>query len=251
MKRHLVAMFALVACALGALAQGFPTVSTAENAVWYLIQFVNGGNAITAETSGAEVTTSVAVGSDAQLWKVTGNGTDGYQLTNKKGYVLYVGSAARNQKVHAAAAASGVSKFVLTANGSNYEIQPKGNTNISMNLWGGPSENRGVGLWEQGDQNNPVTFVDASTLEGVSKYSLIPYPQELVEVSESSLFVASLSSIAYGSDGMKEHVEAFAEQLKTSSGITLDVKKAGAAAAAGEIWFGTDASPPKMDIPLW
>ena len=245
MKRHLVAMFALVACALGALAQGFPTVSTAENAVWYLIQFVNGGNAITAETSGAEVTTSVAVGSDAQLWKVTGNGTDGYQLTNKKGYVLYVGSAARNQKVHAAAAASGVSKFVLTANGSNYEIQPKGNTSISMNLWGGPSENRGVGLWDKGDQNNPVTFVDASTLEGVSKYSLIPYPQELVEVSESSLFVASLSSITYGSDGMKGHAEAFAEQLKTSSGITLDVKKAGAAAAAGEIWFGTDASLPQ------
>ena len=95
MKRHLVAMFALVACALGALAQGFPTVSTAENTAWYLIQFVNGGSAITAETSGAEVTTSVAVGSDAQLWKVTGTEAEGYQLTNKKGYVLYVGSAAK------------------------------------------------------------------------------------------------------------------------------------------------------------
>ena len=114
MKKLILSMFALVACALGALAQGFPTVSTAEKTAWYLIQFVNGGNAITAETAGAEVTTSAAVGSDAQLWKVTGNATDGYQLTNKKGYTLYVGSASKNQKVHAAASVSGVSTNLLT-----------------------------------------------------------------------------------------------------------------------------------------
>ena len=244
MKRHLLSVFAFVACALGALAQGFPTVSTAEKTAWYLIQFVNGGNAITAETSGAEVTTSAAVGSDAQLWKVTGNSTDGYQLTNKKGYTLYVGSAAKNQKVHAAASASGVNKFVLTANGSNYEIQPKGNSSISMNLWGGPSQNSGVGLWDKGDQNNPVTFVDASAYETLGKISLIPYPQELTE-GDGSLFVAALSAITYNSEEMKGHIEDFAKQLKTSSGITLNVKKAGATASAGEIWFGTDETLPR------
>ena len=238
-------MFAFVACALGALAQGFPTVSTAENTVWYLIQFVNGGNAITAETSGANVTTSAAVGKPSQLWKVTGNSTDGYQLTNKKGYTLHVASAAKNQMVQASATASGVNKFVLTANGGNYEIQPKGNTGISMNLWGGPNENRGVGLWDKGDQNNPVKFVDASALETESKFSLIPYPQELTVTKEGSLFMASLSAVTYGSEAMKEHVEAFAAQLKTSSGITLAVKEAGATASAGEIWFGIDEALPR------
>ena len=244
MKRHLVAMFALVACALGALAQGFPTVSTTENTVWYLIQFVNGGNAITASASGVNVTTSAAVGSDAQLWKVVGTEADGYQLTNKKGYTLHVASAAKEQMVQASASASGVNKFAITQVGDSYEIQPKGNTNISMNLWGGPSQNSGVGLWDKNDQNNKVTFVDASGLESLGKIALIPYPQELTE-GEGSLIVTSLSAITYNSEEMKTHVEAFAEQLKTASGITLAVKKAEAAAAAGEIWFGTDASLPR------
>ena len=245
MKRHFFAMFAFVACALGALAQSFPTVSTAENTVWYLIQFVNGGNAITAETSGADVTTSAAVGRDAQLWKVEGTEADGYQLTNKKGYTLHVASAAKNEMVKASASASGVSKFVLTSVNGGYEIQPKNNTAISMNLWGGPKENRGVGLWDKGDQNNPVTFVDASAYESLGKIALIPYPQELIVTKESSLFVAALSAITYGSEEMKAHIEDFAKQLKTSSGITLDVKKAGATASAGEIWFGIDDTLPQ------
>ena len=245
MKRHFLAMFAFVACVMGALAQGFPTVSTAENTVWYLIQFINGGNAITAETSGANVTTSAAVGKPSQLWKVAGDATNGYQLTNQKGYTLHVASADKNQMVQASATASGVSTFAITANGSNYEIQPKNNTGISMNLWGGPNENRGVGLWDKGDQNNPVKFVDASALEAKSKFSLIPYPQELTVTKEGSLFMAALSTVTYGSEAMKEHVEAFAAQLKTSSGITLAVKEAGATASAGEIWFGIDETLPK------
>ena len=53
MKRHFLMTLALVACAMGALAQSFPTVSTAERTVWYLIQFANGGNAITASAEAA------------------------------------------------------------------------------------------------------------------------------------------------------------------------------------------------------
>ena len=245
MKRHFLSLLCFGMSMLGALAQGFPTVSTAENTVWYLIQFVNGGNAITAEASGANVTTSAAVGKASQLWKVTGSEADGYQLTNKKGYTLHVASAAKEQMVQASATASGVSKFAITANGSNFEIQPKSNTGISMNLWGGPNENRGVGLWDKGDKNNPVTFVDASALEAAGKYALIPYPQEFVVTQQGTLHVAALNTITYGSEAMKEHVEAFAEQLSTASGITLAVKEAGAAASAGEIWFGVDETLPR------
>ncbi len=243
MKRHFLMTLALVACAMGALAQSFPTVSTAERTVWYLIQFANGGNAITASAE-ADVTTSSAVGSPEQLWKVTGDAS-GYQLTNKKGYTLCVGSAAKNEMVKAAAAPTGVSKFTIAAIDGGYEIRPVGNANISMNLWGGPNENRGVGLWDNGDQNNKVTFADASVLENMSKYSLIPYPQELTVVKEGSLFVAALNAITYKSDAMKEHAEAFAAQLKKAAGITLKVQQAGATAGAGEIWFGTDEALPR------
>ena len=242
MKRHFLAMLALVACVMGALAQSFPTVSTAEKTVWYLIQFVNGGNAITGDAEG-DATTSGAVASPAQLWKVTGDAS-GYRLTNKKGYTLCVASAAKNQMVQAKQTATGVSKFKIEAISGGYELRPVDNAGISMNLWGGPSENRGVGLWDNGDQNNKVTFTDASAIDEVAKFSLIPYPQELVE-GEGTLFVTALDAIAYGSDKMKAHAEAFAAQLKTSAGITLAVRKAGATVETGAIWFGTDEALPR------
>ena len=244
MKKQLLLALALVASMSGALAQGFPTISTDENTVWYLIQFMNGGKAITAATPDAEISVGPAVGSDAQLWKVTGNDTDGYQFTNKKGYMLYVSSAALNEKVKSSASATGVNRFTITTSGEGYEVHPVGKADVAMNLWGGPSDNRGAGLWNNGDQNNPVKFVDATVFENLGKISLIPYPQEIT-VSDATFDFTKLNAIAYGSDGMKEHIENFAAQLKASSGIALTVKKAAATAAEGEIWFGTDETLPR------
>ena len=229
-----------------AIAQSFPKVSTDEETTWYLIQFMNGGNALTAETSGAEITTSAATGSDAQLWKITGSSSQGYVFTNKKGYILCVPSASKNQKVSAYTSASGVNKFVInstTASGyaGGYEIQPKSNTSISMNLWGGPAENRGVGLWDKGDQNNAVKFIDAETFEQLGKIGIIPYPNKL-EVKGGELVLSTLSAITYTGEQMKEHAEMFAKQFTTSTGITLEVKEAGETPSNGEIWFGTDES---------
>ena len=232
----------------GVLAQGFPTISTDENTKWYLIQFMNGGNALTAENSGSQITTSAAMGSDAQLWKITGDATNGYTFTNKKGYTLYVNSAAKNQMVHANSNASGVTQFFIKETGNSnysggYEIHPKGNTNISMNLWGGPAENRGVGLWDKNDQNNPVQFVEAAAFENMGKISIIPQPLNMT-VGEGTIDFTKFTAIAYKGEQLKEHVEAFAAQLNTSAGISLEVREAGEAAADGEIWFGTDATLP-------
>ena len=244
MRKHFISLLCMLLASAYAMAQGFPTVSTDEETKWYLIQFMNGGNALTAETDGANITTSAGKGSDAQLWKITGSKTQGYVLTNKKGYTLSVASSEKNQMVRAQSSASGSYKFAIntsTASGysDGYEIQPRGNTAISMNLWGGPSENRGVGLWDKGDKNNAVQFVDAETFERLGKIALIPYPSSL-EVSEGSLTLSSLSAIAYKGAEMKEHVVAFAQQLATSTGITVEVKEAGDAPSKGEIWFGTD-----------
>ena len=228
--------------------QGFPTVSTDDNTKWYLIQFMNGGNALTAETSGEQITTSGATGSDAQLWKITGNASEGYMFTNKKGHTLYVNSNQKNQMVRSSKTASGVTRFFINATANNsytgaYEIQPKGNTSVSMNLWGGPSENRGVGLWDKNDQNNPVQFVEAVTFENLSNISIIPYPSEIT-VAEGKLQVASLNSITYPNDDIKAYVTGFAEMLAKSSGTTLAVKESGATAAAGEIWLAVDETLP-------
>ena len=239
---------ALLLSAIGAYSQGFPEISNGENTKWYLIQFMNGGNALTAETSGAQITTAAALGSDAQLWKITGDATNGYTFTNKKGYTLYVNSAAKNQMVHANATASGVTQFFIKETGNSnysggYEIHPKGNTGISMNLWGGPAENRGVGLWDKNDQNNPVQFVEAAAFENMGKISIIPQPLNIT-VGEEAIDFTKFTAIAYKGEQLKEHVEAFAAQLNTSAGISLEVKEAAETAADGEIWFGTDTTLP-------
>ena len=248
MKKILLLFSCLMAGIAWCLAQGFPAISTDDEVKWYLIQFMNGGNAITAENAGAQITTATATGSDAQLWKVTGDSTNGYTLTNKKGYTLYVSSAAKNQMVNAATSAPGVSKFFINATTNStysggYEIQPKGNTAISMNLWGGPSENRGVGLWDNGDENNPVQFVEYSVFENLGSISIIPYPAEMT-VGEGKFAIASLSAITYPSEETEKYVRDFAAMLAKTSGTTLAVKESGAEAAAGEIWLAVDASLP-------
>ena len=222
-------------------------VEPIDTSKWYLIQFMNGGNALTATTTG-QITTSVATGDDAQLWNFTGNVADGYTITNKKGYTLYVGSATKNQMVNAGTSASGVSKFTISTTGNSnyaggYEIHPKGNANISMNLWGGPSENRGVGLWDKNDQNNVVQFIEPTTFENIGKISIIPQPLQMT-VGEEVVDLAQFNTVTYKGELLKEHVEKFSTQLSVSAGINLAVKEAGETAADGEIWFGTDNTLP-------
>ena len=222
-------------------------VEQTEKPKWYLIQFMNGGNALTATTTG-EITTSTAIGDDAQLWNFAGNATDGYTITNKKGYTLYVGSAAKNQMVNAGTSVSGVNKFIINATGNStyadgYEIHPKGNTNISMNLWGGPQENRGVGIWDKNDPNNVVQFIEPATFENMGKISIIPQPLQIT-VGEEVVDLTQFNTVTYKGELLKEHVERFSTQLSISAGINLAVKEAGETAADGEIWFGTDNTLP-------
>ncbi len=248
MKKLLLTILSFVFGIALSTAQQFPETSTDENSKWYLIQFMNGGNALTANTDGAQISTESALGNDAQLWKITGDATNGYTFTNKKGYTLYVSSAGKNQMVKAATTPSGESKFLISTTSNNsfaggFEIHPKENTSISMNLWGGPSENRGVGLWDKGDQNNPVQFTEAATFENLSSISIIPYPSEIT-AGEGKLAVSSLTAITYPSEETAGYAGDFAAMLAKTSGTTLTVKESGASAEAGEIWLTVDASLP-------
>ena len=253
MKKIAMMLSCLLCTCMSMWAQGFPTISDAETTKWYLIQFTNGGNALTAKTDGAQISTSAALGNAPQMWKVTGNATEGYQFTNKEGLTLYVNSAAKNEMVHAAASVAGkVATFTITETSNNaFEIHPKGNSNIAMNLWGGPAENRGVGLWNNADQNNPVTFNEVNAADDFNRISIIPYPASLTVTNEDArLNVSSLTAIAYTGEQMKEHAEAFAAQLKKASGIELAVKQAGETPEQNIIWFGTDATQPKEGYTL-
>ena len=90
MKRIFSALVCVVLGLANVFSQGFPEISTEESTKWYLIQFMNGGDVLTAKASGTQITIGSALGNDTQLWKITGNETDGYSFTNKKGYTLYM-----------------------------------------------------------------------------------------------------------------------------------------------------------------
>ncbi len=235
-------------------ADGLPTISTAENEVWYLIQFKNGGNAITATTSGNQVTTGAATGTDAQLWKVTGNASDGYSFTNKKGLTLHAPSSAKEAMVFASATASGVQKFkIVNTNYADYlgafEIQPVGNTAVSMNLFGGPSENQGVGFWNT-DLNNPVYFTEASDFEVLGKISIVPYPSTLEVTKEGNFDISNLTAICYANEENKAEWEDFAAQLQKTSGISLAVRQAAATQENATIWMAVEETLPEEGYTL-
>lgn len=230
-------------------AQSFPTISTADAEVYYLIRFMNGGNAFTATTSGAQISTSAATGQDSQLWKVEGNDTDGYTFTNKLGLQLHAASSAKSTMVKASINASGTSRFTIVATRNNtytghYELQPVGNSAVSMNLFGGPSENRGVGFWDAADPNNPVRFQSETEFKSLGSISIVPFPSQLSITKDGKANFANFTTITYTDDTVRKHVESFATQWTKASGKSLTIKETPDAPEANSIHLSVDAQQP-------
>ena len=90
MFKKILSLIALLAVVLHvSAAPTEPKVSTADEVHWYLLQFLNGNNVLEAKADGAGVRTAAATAKAAQLWKIEGDATTGYTLTNKQGMVLY------------------------------------------------------------------------------------------------------------------------------------------------------------------
>lgn len=230
-------------------AQSFPTISTADAEVYYLIRFLNGGNAFTATDDGAQISTTAATGQDSQLWKVEGNDADGYTFTNKLGLQLHAASSAKNTMVKASATASGTTRFkiVSTTNSTytgHYEVQPVGNSAVSMNLFGGPSENRGVGFWDAADPNNPVRFQSETEFKSLGSISIVPFPSQLTVVKDGKADFANFTTITYTDEQVRKHVESFATQWTKASGKTLTIKETPATPEAHSIHLSLDATLP-------
>ncbi|MBR4936840.1 MAG: family 20 glycosylhydrolase, partial [Bacteroidaceae bacterium] len=230
-------------------AQSFPTISTADAEVYYLIRFLNGGNAFTATTSGAQISTSAATGQDSQLWKVEGNDADGYTFTNKLGLQLHAASSAKNTMVKASTNASGTSRFKIVTTKNNtytghYEVQPVGNSAVSMNLFGGPSENRGVGFWDAADPNNPVRFQSETEFKSLGSISIVPFPSQLTVVKDGKADFAKFTTITYTDELVRKHVESFATQWAKASGKTLTIKETPATPEVNSIHLSVDAEQP-------
>ena len=96
MVKKLVFLLCTILGITQAKSADLPVISDSEQTVWYLVQFLNQGNVLEAQGNGALVHTAQASGSDAQLWKIEGDETNGFKLTSKTNQVLYVNSTAKN-----------------------------------------------------------------------------------------------------------------------------------------------------------
>lgn len=220
-----------------------PVISNSEQTVWYLVQFLNQGNVLEAQADGAFVRTAKAPGSDAQLWKIEGDETNGFKLTSKTNQVLYVNSTEKNGKFYSGTAPSENQLFriVNTENSSylgGFEIQPQNNTAVSMNQFGGAGTGKDLGLWDKNDPNNPLKFMTLEEFQSIGKYGIIPYPTSLKERKVGALALNSLKTITYvatEAQDIQNTVNALAEQLKEVSGIELTVKESNGSSEAQAI----------------
>lgn len=164
---------------------GFPVLSSGDEVTWYIVQFLNGGAALTASGDGSLVKTATLTGDDSQLWKVEGSAGEGYTLTSKTGLRLYTDTTAKNGNFYAASNPSQNTAFAIVATGladysGGYEIQPAANGAVSMNQWGGAGIGKNLGLWDKDDPNNPLRFVGTDELAENAEVPLIPYPASLI-----------------------------------------------------------------------
>lgn len=220
-----------------------PELSTPDQTVWYLIQFLNGGNVLEAQASGAKVRTAVATGSDAQLWKIEQAAENSYRLTSKTNLVLYVDQAAKNGMFYAGenVTANEQMRIVETGNASytgGFEIQPATNNAVSMNQFGGAGTGKDLGLWDKNDPNNPLKFVSLAEYESIGKYAIIPYPTSLKELGDGKLKLTDLTGVTYvaeESGNVQKTMTDFAERLKQLAGINWTVEESDGTDEAGKI----------------
>lgn len=233
MVKKLVFLLCTILGITQAKSADLPVISDSEQTVWYLVQFLNQGNVLEAQGNGALVHTAQASGSDAQLWKIEGDETNGFKLTSKTNQVLYVNSTAKNGKFYSGTTPSGNQLFsiVSTENSSylgGFEIQPQSNSSVSMNQLGGAGIGKELGLWDKNDGNNPLKFITLEEFQAIGKYGIIPYPTSLKERKEGSLALNTLKTITYvptEAQDIQKSANTLAKQLKTVSGIELTVKE--------------------------
>lgn len=246
MKKRILSSLLLLSCAFAGLhAATKPTASTDEQTVWYVIQFLNGGNALTAQGDGEKVKTGVPTGKASQLWKLEGTDATGYTLTSKTGMVLYNETAQLNGMFYAGSTPNTYTKFRLqtttnTTYSDGWVISPRSNNGLFMNQWAGAGTGKELGLWnDRSDGNQPLVFIEESEFLGdASPLPLIPYPNSLVR-GEGSLPLNGFASVTYADETAKPIAESLAAQLSTVSGKSFHAEQA-AEAKSGAINFVKD-----------
>ena len=152
-----------------------PKFSTADNEVWYFIQFRNAMKAFADQGLGKSVRTANPEPVEEQLWKLVGD-KDNFQIVNKLGHYAVVsdqsesetGAGANDTPVRTSETAFEGGYSLYESGSGDYapawEIQPNTTKGKCFNQWGGAGVGKTIGIWNANDNNNPVAFVDPSLM---------------------------------------------------------------------------------------
>ncbi|MCF0188707.1 MAG: glycoside hydrolase family 95 protein [Bacteroidaceae bacterium] len=158
MTKKVFIALAMVFAAIAAHAQMLPEFSTADNPVWYQIQFKTGSACLADKGSGANLQTATKGSGDAQKWCFIGDNENGFKMLSKAGrYVGFSGG-----RFTGTTADNAVLMQMKDSDGY-WELHRVGSSNY-MNQWGGSGAGKELGEWSFGDTNNPVSFLLASAV---------------------------------------------------------------------------------------
>lgn len=222
--RNISLLFVCAMTLVGTKAALRPIVSTDGNEVWYMIQFLNGQNVVTAMGDGNQVKTQVPTGKRSQWWKLTGDAESGFTLTSKTGLTLTCSTNQKEGMFYATSSPSANILFKLISStnaqyNGEWMISPSNNTGVFMNQWGGAGSNKQLGLWNaRNDANQPLKFVSETEFNTDGQpLPLIPYPQSVIR-GEGTLKVADIKAVYAKSEASKRAVKTFVANLAKVSG---------------------------------
>lgn len=162
MTKIFTTLTALLVSMLAFAQPSMPTVSTSGNEVYYYIQMQRGQAVITSMGNGSKVQTATPVANmkKQQTWKIEKQG-DSYRFVNAAGQTLYYNTSLKF--FCAGTQPNGILdlKILKTTNKEyqGFEISTTGSGQTFLNQWGGAGVGHELGLWVQGDPNNPLQFV--------------------------------------------------------------------------------------------
>lgn len=152
-----------------------PTFSTADGTAeqYYFIVFKRGGSCWGVSTNGTDNCIRIypADPVDGQLWKLIGTEAD-FQLVNKAGQYINVSNepisttqGGVNNTPLRTSDSPEAQGFSLVDNISSFEIAANAlGSGKGCNLWGAPNGDNTIGIYNTGDANNQVTFVNPENM---------------------------------------------------------------------------------------
>lgn len=174
MKKTLTLFLLLIIGTLATWAQ-LPEFSTADNPVYYKVNFTQGSTFLQDNGNSTFLTNENAAASDGQLFAFIGTQDNfkmlsgaGHYITTKQGIAINNG---QTTTLLYSSETTGDDFCILNSPSQSgcFVITRVGNTSTGFNTWGGAAAPHNIGFWSTSDVNDQIKFVNPADLPDYSE----------------------------------------------------------------------------------